>query len=74
MGDWIKDALRRKLMSPVEQEAFLRKYGEVVRSVLETTLDAKVEELADRYLGTGAESPRVLPERRCHSRVSRASS
>jgi predicted DNA-binding transcriptional regulator AlpA len=49
MGQWVKDALRRKLMPPDEQEALLRQYGEVVRSVLETTLDAKVEELADRY-------------------------
>jgi|SRR5689334_21018211 predicted DNA-binding transcriptional regulator AlpA len=49
MGLWDKDELRRKLMSPAEQEAFLRTYGEAARPMLEAALDARVEELAARY-------------------------
>jgi excisionase family DNA binding protein len=49
MGFWKKDAIRRKLMTPAEQEDFLRAYGEAARPVLEAVLDAKVEELAARY-------------------------
>jgi excisionase family DNA binding protein len=44
-----RDTLRRNLMSPADQEAFLRTYGEAMRPMLEATLDAKVEELAARY-------------------------
>jgi len=36
-------------MSPAEQEAFLRTYGEAVRPILEAALDERVEELAARY-------------------------
>ena len=49
MGVWDKHAIRRRLMSPDEQAAFLRTYGEAVRPVLEAALDARVEELASRY-------------------------
>jgi predicted DNA-binding transcriptional regulator AlpA len=49
MGLWDKNALRRKLMPPDEQEAFLRTYGEAARPMLEAVLDAKVEELAVRH-------------------------
>lgn len=49
MGFFCKSALRTKLMSPAEQDDFVRTYGEAVRPVLEATLDAKVEELATRY-------------------------
>ena len=52
MGVWDKDALRRRLMPPQEQEAFLRTYGEAVRPMLEAILDAKVAELGDRYAKT----------------------
>jgi excisionase family DNA binding protein len=49
MSIWDKDALRRKLLSPVEEETLLRTYGEVLRPILEKVLDERVEELADRY-------------------------
>jgi hypothetical protein len=44
-----KEALRRRLMPPAEQEAFLRTYGEIVRPILEAVLNARVEELAARH-------------------------
>src|SRR5215468_1810924 len=49
MGFWKKDAIRRKLMTPAEQEDFLRTYGEAARPMLEAVLDERVEELAARY-------------------------
>jgi predicted DNA-binding transcriptional regulator AlpA len=49
MGLWDKDAMRCKVMSPAEQEAFLRTYGEAVRPMLEAALDERVEELAAQY-------------------------
>jgi excisionase family DNA binding protein len=49
MGLSNKAELRHRLMSPAEQEAFLRTYGQAAKPMLEATLDAKIEELASRY-------------------------
>ena len=49
MGLSNKAELRDRLMSPAEQEAFLRTYGQAAKPMLEATLDAKIEELVTRY-------------------------